>query len=1003
MASNQGAYWPGWETTRLIGRGSFGAVYEIQRKLFEDDDEAEKAALKVISIPQNDSDIEEMYSDGYDEESVTSTFHTHLKSIVAEYSLMRKMNGSSNIVNCDDVRYVQHDDGIGWDIYIKMELLTPLAKALPAAVSEDQVIKIAKDMCAALELCQKHNIIHRDIKPQNIFVSENGDYKLGDFGIAKTVEKTMGGTKTGTYKYMAPEVYSNRPYNSTADIYSTGLVLYWLLNERRMPFMPLPPEKLKAGMDEESRSRRFAGEKIPAPKNGSKELQEIVLKACAFDPKERYQSAREMREDLLRLSGGQAAEFIPEPKPTPILDVQDDTDDNKTMGPIFKHTPVDDADGLDKTVGPIFDHNVADDLDKGNAIEPNTKSKKEKGNKTFGVVAALLAVGILCSFLFFEKDTPAYEGDSTLSQYATGETTDNLQVNGVSPDNFLSEVNQNMSDIVANENVGAVIDDGGQLWIWNDTDMIAIPTSVNNVAGLAVPAIEIGGFDAIYFVGIDGTLGFIEYDAANNNFGQATYLEAPVPIIDVEAFGWDVYAIGSDGCLYQYNVKKTSSPTKTDFIPSFTDLQIFDILLPDSFELAFIARSNEGEYYGWGYNAFGEWGNLEEANIVSPVKLSIPSGLQSAYFFKRCGTSELMCAAWGTDQTVSISNTQGITGFQMVDCTAVYARGTAVYMVQGDDLIAYGRFASGHKLDEKTNVFSDFGTVKDADNTKLYIAEGLGAQIKSFSAEKFNVVMRSVDGHIRTWGGRRSDRFLKNADGSDFVLTQSTAAEAENLEDAKKTEESLIWGLDMTLEEFEQRSTELLETASTWTMETAPQTLNDFPLFPPSVVELFETVKSAEEEMTVSDSMLIWNSELPKILPETNTGMKYSHTFDYVDSNKNSWIHMPVEATGNCEYTVQLPENVWGPNNRDFKLSIDGHNYFDGWNEVLQVSYPISSKQIDGASFIGLIMSNSQYSVAWYCYAQESKIKVDIYSYSNGRIWIMTYDAVSGSLINMSK
>ena len=292
--------WPGWETVQLIGRGSFGAVYEIQRSVLGD---IEKAALKVISIPQNDSDIEEMFGDGYDEESITSTFHAHLKSIVAEYSLMRKMKDSSNIVSCDDVRYVQHADGVGWNIYIKMELLIPLIKALPATVSEELVIKIAKDICAALELCSKHNIVHRDIKPQNIFVSENGDYKLGDFGIAKTVERTMGGTKIGTYKYMAPEVYNNKPYNTTADVYSLGLVLYWLLNERRMPFMPLPPAKLSAAMDEEARYRRFSGEKIPAPENGSKELQAIVLKACAFDPKDRYQSADEMTQALNALCG----------------------------------------------------------------------------------------------------------------------------------------------------------------------------------------------------------------------------------------------------------------------------------------------------------------------------------------------------------------------------------------------------------------------------------------------------------------------------------------------------------------------------------------------------------------------------------------------------------------------------------------------------------------------------------------------------------------------------
>lgn len=313
---NQRFSWPGWETVELIGRGSFGAVYKIQREVFDD---IEKAALKVISIPQNAGDIDDMYSDGYDEESITSAFQSHLKSIVAEYSLMRKMNGCTNIVNCDDVRYVQHDDGVGWDIYIKMELLTPLTKALPAKVSEETVIKIAKDICTALELCKKHEIVHRDIKPQNIFVSDNGDYKLGDFGIAKTVEKTMGGTKIGTYKYMAPEVYNNQPYGSAADIYSLGLVLYWALNDRRMPFLPLPPEKIKAGMDEEARHRRLSGEKLPAPTHGSKRLKEIVLKACAFDPKERYHTATEMLADLKKLEDGNLVVAPPtkaEPKPS---------------------------------------------------------------------------------------------------------------------------------------------------------------------------------------------------------------------------------------------------------------------------------------------------------------------------------------------------------------------------------------------------------------------------------------------------------------------------------------------------------------------------------------------------------------------------------------------------------------------------------------------------------------------------------------------------------------
>lgn len=304
--------WPGWETVRIIGRGGYGAVYEIAR--CDCNGEIERAAMKVISIPQNPGVIETMYSEGYDTESITRTLEKYSNDIVSEYSLMRKLNGTANVVSCDDYRKVRHADGFGWDIFIRMELLTPLTKALPEHVSEETVVKIALDLTSALELCSRFSIVHRDIKPQNIFVSDLGDYKLGDFGIAKTMERTMTGTMIGTYNYMAPEVFSSRPYGSTADIYSLGLVLYWLLNERRLPFLPLPPAALSAEEDEQARIRRLHGERIPAPKNGSAPLRRIVLKACEFKPENRYQSAAEMHKDLLHFR----IDVPPKPIPWPI-------------------------------------------------------------------------------------------------------------------------------------------------------------------------------------------------------------------------------------------------------------------------------------------------------------------------------------------------------------------------------------------------------------------------------------------------------------------------------------------------------------------------------------------------------------------------------------------------------------------------------------------------------------------------------------------------------------
>ena len=302
--------WPGWQTTRLIGQGGFGSVYEIQRNLMG---EVEKAALKVISIPQNPGVLAEMRQNGYDDAGIRASLQGHLKSILAEYSLMRKLNGCSNIVSCDDVRYVPHRGGMGWNIYIKMELLTPLTSRLEEDMSQEEVIKVGLDLCTALEMCAKYGILHRDIKPQNIFISPTGSYKLGDFGIAKTAERITWGTQVGTHRYMAPEVFNNQPYGAGADIYSLGLVLYSLLNHRRMPFLPPPPNRLTAEMDESSKAQRLSGAPIPPPAQGSPRLQQIILKACAFHPGQRYQSAAQMKRDLEALRTAP-----PVPTPTPV-------------------------------------------------------------------------------------------------------------------------------------------------------------------------------------------------------------------------------------------------------------------------------------------------------------------------------------------------------------------------------------------------------------------------------------------------------------------------------------------------------------------------------------------------------------------------------------------------------------------------------------------------------------------------------------------------------------
>lgn len=300
---------PGWEQVALIGKGGFGSVYEIQNKAGAF---SERAAVKVISIPQNESEIDEYRNDGASEEAIIAKLNKDLEVISNEYSLMGSLRGCSNIVDTDDVITVSKENGPGWDVYIKMELLTSLSKAMPGQIDDATVIQIAIDMCKALEVCQKKNIIHRDIKPQNIFVSQQGDFKLGDFGIAKVSDHTTKATKAGTYGFMSPEVYFGKPYNHQSDIYSLGLVLYWLLNEKKLPFLSDVDGIPSMSESQLATERRMRGEKIPEPINGGQVLKAVVLKACEFETENRYLTAEAMRKELELLwrSGEEAAAGI---------------------------------------------------------------------------------------------------------------------------------------------------------------------------------------------------------------------------------------------------------------------------------------------------------------------------------------------------------------------------------------------------------------------------------------------------------------------------------------------------------------------------------------------------------------------------------------------------------------------------------------------------------------------------------------------------------------------
>ena len=286
--------WGVWSVEKKLGEGTYGSVYQVSRK---DWDRSYEAAVKVISIPSSNNEIKEAYSNGADDNSISTYFEDAMKNMIKEIEFMYKFKGNSHIVSYEDHWIHTKYNEPGWHIFIRMELLQPLNDYFRGRQVTDLIItRIGIQICHALESCYKNGVIHRDIKDANIFVTKDGNFKLGDFGIARELSR-MGkaATMKGTPNYMAPEVYKSLEYNHTADIYSLGLVLYKLANHNRYPFAPDFPAPLTSVDNDNALLTRLSGTPLKKPLLCHETLGEIILKACEFKPEDRYTTPKDFR------------------------------------------------------------------------------------------------------------------------------------------------------------------------------------------------------------------------------------------------------------------------------------------------------------------------------------------------------------------------------------------------------------------------------------------------------------------------------------------------------------------------------------------------------------------------------------------------------------------------------------------------------------------------------------------------------------------------------------
>ena len=170
-------------------------------------------------------------------------------------------------------------------------------------MSQQRVIEVMADVCAALDFSHKHNIIHRDVKPANIMINRAGAVKVMDFGIARALGEGQNVTQTaaviGTAQYLSPEQARGEAVDARSDVYAAGCVLFELLTGEPPFTGDTPVAVAYQHVREDPRSPSEVNPQVtPA-------LDAIVLKALSKNPANRYQSAAEMRADLVRVRSGQ--------------------------------------------------------------------------------------------------------------------------------------------------------------------------------------------------------------------------------------------------------------------------------------------------------------------------------------------------------------------------------------------------------------------------------------------------------------------------------------------------------------------------------------------------------------------------------------------------------------------------------------------------------------------------------------------------------------------------
>lgn len=247
-----------------------------------------KYIVKIISIPASQVQMDAMLLAGAfkDPADVMDYYNGVAEGVVREAELLRKLSEKPGFLTYEGWQIApitRHR--LGYEVYLISSYKRTLDKCVRQnPVTHLQAINLGIDMCAALTTCRDHGAMYVDLKPTNIFVSEKKEYSIGDLGFIRLDELSYAVLPDKYHsQYTPPELEDPMAnINMTVDTYALGMILYQLYNDGQVP---------NVQRDEDTQ--------LPSPIHADYELAEIIMKAIAFDPAQRWQTPKEMEQALI--------------------------------------------------------------------------------------------------------------------------------------------------------------------------------------------------------------------------------------------------------------------------------------------------------------------------------------------------------------------------------------------------------------------------------------------------------------------------------------------------------------------------------------------------------------------------------------------------------------------------------------------------------------------------------------------------------------------------------